>query len=89
LVGAAVTDTPLLDLSPSRHAQDGVAASDDKQYRYALWRFWDISRPYILFVSLNPKSLKDSAACMQLGRTLPAIARQMPAWCSGAIPAAR
>jgi len=65
-----VTDIPLLDLSPSRHAQDGVAASDDKQYRYALWRFWDIAKPYILFVSLNPKSLKDSDQCEDIERWL-------------------
>jgi hypothetical protein len=28
--------------------------SDDRKFRYALWRIWDHSRPLVLFVGLNP-----------------------------------
>lgn len=40
-------------------AQDGVAASDDRLYRWAAWRFWDVSKPYIVFVGLNPRAARD------------------------------
>src|SRR3569832_531045 len=40
-------------------SQDGVAASDDKLYRWAAWRFWDITLSYIVFVSLFPRSARD------------------------------
>ncbi|MFT4928999.1 MAG: hypothetical protein ACI8WB_005125 [Phenylobacterium sp.] len=27
-----------------------------RQYRYALWRTWDDSKPYVMFVGLNPST---------------------------------
>jgi hypothetical protein len=44
---------------PSPGSQDGVAASDDKLYRWAFWRFWDVSKSYITFVALNPRAHAD------------------------------
>lgn len=30
--------------------------SDCRKYRYALWRIWDCSLPYLLFIGLNPST---------------------------------
>jgi hypothetical protein len=32
----------------------GAIFSDDRKYRYALWRKWDFRHPCILFIGLNP-----------------------------------
>ncbi len=32
----------------------GAIFSDDRKYRYALWRVWNINRPILLLVGLNP-----------------------------------
>ena len=37
-------------------AHSGAIISDDKLYRYALWRQWDASRPGCNFVLLNPST---------------------------------
>jgi hypothetical protein len=34
----------------------GAKFSDDRQYRYALWRIWDESKPLIMFIGLNPST---------------------------------
>lgn len=34
----------------------GATFSDDKQYRYVLWRWWDYEKPYALFIGLNPST---------------------------------
>ena len=30
--------------------------SECRKYRYALWRTWDTSKPYLMFVGLNPST---------------------------------
>ena len=37
-------------------AHSGAIISDDKLYRYALWRQWDASKPGCNFVLLNPST---------------------------------
>ena len=37
----------------------GAIMSDDKLYRYALWRMWDASLPVANFVLLNPSTADD------------------------------
>ena len=32
----------------------GAIFSDDRKYRYALWRVWNLSRPILLQIGLNP-----------------------------------
>ena len=32
----------------------GAIFSDDRKYRYALWRVWNINRPILLQIGLNP-----------------------------------
>jgi len=38
----------------------GAAISECGQYRYGLWRIWDASRPYCLFVMLNPSTADET-----------------------------
>jgi len=42
--------TPL----PTSVYHSGAIFSDCRQYRYALWRKWDASRPNVMFIGLNP-----------------------------------
>lgn len=32
----------------------GAIISDCQQYRYALWRIWDETKPFVMFIMLNP-----------------------------------
>lgn len=38
---------------------NGAIFSDDRKYRYALWRIWDNTKPLIQFVGLNPSSASE------------------------------
>lgn len=35
---------------------DGAMFSDDRAYRYVLWRMWDVQLPYVNFILLNPST---------------------------------
>lgn len=37
----------------------GAIFSDDRKYRYALWRIWNQSLPFIQFIGLNPSSASE------------------------------
>jgi hypothetical protein len=39
---------------------NGAAFSPDRQYRYALWRIWDKSKPLVMFIGLNPSTANES-----------------------------
>ena len=32
----------------------GAVLSEDRKYRYALWRIWEAEGPKVLFICLNP-----------------------------------
>jgi hypothetical protein len=34
--------------------------SDCRKYRFALWRTWDESKPYAMFVGLNPSTADET-----------------------------
>lgn len=34
--------------------------SDCRQYRFALWRIWDESKPYVMFIGLNPSTADET-----------------------------
>lgn len=34
--------------------------SDCRSYRYALWRTWDSSKPFVMFVGLNPSTADET-----------------------------
>ena len=38
----------------------GAKLSDDKLYRYSLWRIWDDKKPYVLFIGLNPSTADET-----------------------------
>jgi hypothetical protein len=33
---------------------NGAIFSEDRKYRYALWRIWDKEKPLVMFIGLNP-----------------------------------
>lgn len=35
---------------------NGADFSDCGQYRYSLWRIWDVSKPLVMFIGLNPST---------------------------------
>lgn len=39
-----------------RDDRNGAVISDDGQYRYRLWRTWDVAKPTVAFVMLNPST---------------------------------
>jgi len=34
--------------------------SEDRKYRYVLWRIWDRTRPMIMFIGLNPSTANEN-----------------------------
>lgn len=40
--------------------QKGAKFSDDKIYRYRLWRFWDKRKGLVLFIGLNPSTADEN-----------------------------
>ncbi len=40
-------------------ASDAVF-SDDRIYRYALWRWWDVDKDFALFIGLNPSTADET-----------------------------
>lgn len=41
---------------------NGAQFSSCRQYRYALWRIWDESKPLIMFIGLNPSTANEDQA---------------------------
>jgi hypothetical protein len=37
-----------------------VKLSDCRKYRFALWRLWDESKPYAMFIGLNPSTADET-----------------------------
>ncbi|HIF17629.1 MAG TPA: DUF1643 domain-containing protein [Cycloclasticus sp.] len=44
--------------------------SSCRQYRYALWRTWDDSKPFVLFVGLNPSTADETTDDATLTRCI-------------------
>ena len=38
----------------------GANFSEDRKYRYCLWRIWDLSKPRVMFIGLNPSTANES-----------------------------
>lgn len=43
-----------------QHDPSGAHFSNDRKYRYALWRVWDNKKPLILFIGLNPSTADET-----------------------------
>ena len=41
-------------------ADFGAVFSNDRKYRYSLWRIWDRSKPLLMFIGLNPSSADET-----------------------------
>jgi hypothetical protein len=37
----------------------GAEFSDCRNYRYVLWRIWDVSKPKVMFIGLNPSTANE------------------------------
>lgn len=40
--------------------ETGAVFSECRQYRYSLWRRWDLGKPYALFIGLNPSTATET-----------------------------
>ena len=40
---------------------NGAIFSYCKKYRYVLWRIWDKSKPYVMFIGLNPSTANETS----------------------------
>jgi len=40
--------------------KQGAEFSEDRKYRYNLWRIWDESKPYVMFIGLNPSTANET-----------------------------
>lgn len=38
----------------------GAELDDSRQYRYALWRVWDNTKPKVIFIGLNPSTADET-----------------------------
>jgi|LauGreDrversion4_2_1035121.scaffolds.fasta_scaffold60682_5 hypothetical protein len=50
--------------------------SEDKQYRYRLWRHWDLTKPCVLFIMMNPSTANENRD----DRTIRIIKKHATAW---------
>ncbi len=39
---------------------NGANFSNDRKYRYSLWRIWDDSKPLVMFIGLNPSTANET-----------------------------
>jgi hypothetical protein len=39
----------------------GADFSENRKYRYALWRIWDVFKPFVMFIGLNPSTANEDA----------------------------
>lgn len=37
----------------------GASFSECRNYRYSLWRIWDLSKPLVMFIGLNPSTANE------------------------------
>lgn len=42
--------------------KEGAYFSEDRRYRFALWRIWDEKKPLVMFIGLNPSTANETDA---------------------------
>lgn len=50
----ALRHPPKIERTPA-----GAIFSQDRKYRYILWRRWDMSKPKVMFIGLNPSTANE------------------------------
>lgn len=53
-----MTATNIIDIDTS--IAKGAIFSEDRKYRYALWRIWNLHRPFLMQIGLNPSTANES-----------------------------
>lgn len=48
----------------------GAEFSEDRKYRYALWRIWDKHKPLVMFIGLNPSTANEVEADPTIRRVI-------------------
>lgn len=46
----------------------GAEFSEDRRYRYVLWRIWDKTKPLAMFIGLNPSTANETEPDPTIGR---------------------
>ncbi len=59
----------------------GAEFGEDRKYRYVLWRIWDIEKPTIMFIGLNPSK----AGEFENDRTITRVCGMAKGWGYGGI----
>jgi hypothetical protein len=39
---------------------NGASFSECRKYRYSLWRIWDVEKPMVMFIGLNPSTANEN-----------------------------
>lgn len=60
-VEASTNALPFAKRMLADDADFGAEFSDDRKYRFALWRIWDRSKPLVMFVGLNPSTANETS----------------------------
>lgn len=50
---------------------NGAKFSEDRNYRYALWRIWDESKPMVMFIGLNPSTANETSESRLVSNVVP------------------
>jgi len=50
---------PEIAIRTSLFDDNGATFSDDRKYRFVLWRMWDKQKPMIMFIGLNPSTANE------------------------------
>jgi hypothetical protein len=56
--------------------ENGAIFSEDKRFRYSLWRIWNDKKPLIMFIGLNPSIANDESN----DRTVSKLIKYTEAW---------
>lgn len=56
------------------NTNSGAEFSECRKYRYALWRIWDVTKPLVMFIGLNPSTANETESdptirsCMRISK---------------------
>jgi hypothetical protein len=53
-----MSQSMLFDIKSSG-AKSGALFTEDRKYRFALWRIWDEAKPLVMFIGLNPSTANE------------------------------